>query len=442
MAIVKKKGYRVVQTNPARAITSVIVPLREKNRDPQIALQEFANRTITLYLFAGIYCTISELQKTMHHIVKIWRRILNNDIRYQQKMDNLPSFLGVRDTCVRFSSPDLLGVNDTDPDSKELDEKVYPYLRITIDNLQVATFILMKWCYHIGLRPHQVSWICKKKRQTDANFIDFFKCTPLFVEHLMNFNNDIRVVQFGEAGYITREFVDRNHELYNIPTIRVSQKFGTSLSVYSTRKLQRLRDEQLAGTLERIRRGDRSKAIHRMEWNRLDAKRRYACVTDSNVAPWYYREKWMQSYDRQRDKVVLRCTKYDAQKTDEELAKVNAPQLVEKLPDAGDILNTIQTLKKIAQNANEKRKRAEQEYTELVERLEAGGLRTNESITLDFETHRKARNYITQEFSIAHIERDKEESNINFDALDSAIKLLRTYYDVEVDKSHNTIKLK
>lgn len=442
MAIIKKKGYRVAQANPARAITSVIVPFREKNRDPQKAIQEFANRTITLYLFAGIYCTISELQKTMHHIVKIWRRILNNDIRYQQKMDNLPSFLGVRDTCVRFSSPDILGANDTDPDTLELDEKVYPYLRVTIDNLQVATFILMKWCYHIGLRPHNVSWVSKNKRGKDTDFIDFYKCTPLFIEHLLQSNEDIRVVNFGEAGYITREFVDRNRELYNIPTIRVSQKFGTSLSVYSTRKLQRLRDEQMAGTLERIRRGDRSKAVHRMEWNRLDARRRYACVNESDVAPWYYSEQFHQSYYRQRDKAVKRCAKYDAKRTDEELAKVHAPHLVEKLPDAGDILDTIETLKEIAQNANEERKRAEQEYTELVERLEAGGLRTSESVAIDFETHRKARNFITQEFSVAHIERDKGESVIDFEALDSAIKLLRTYYDIEVDKSHNTIKLK
>lgn len=442
MAIIKKKGYRVVQTNHARAITSIIVPLREKNRDPQKAIQEFANRTITLYLFAGVYCTISELQKTMHQIVKIWRRILNNDIRYQQKMDNLPSFLGVRDTCVRFSSPDLLGVNDIDPNSKELDEKVYPYLRVTIDNLQVATFILLKWCYHIGLRPHNVSWIRKNKRQTETEFVDLYKCTPLFIEHLLKSNEDIRIVNFGEAGYITREYVDRNHELYNVPTIRVSQKFGTSLSVYSTRKLQRLRDEQLAGTLERIRRGDRSKAVHRMEWNRIEAKRRYACVSESNVAPWYYSEQYFQSYYRQRDVAVKRCAKYDAQKTDEALAKVHAPQLVEKLPDARDILDTIKTLKEIAQHANEERKRAEENYTELVERFEAGGLRTKQSITIDRETHRRARNYITQEFAMAHIERDKEETKINFDELDSAIKLLRTYYDVEVDKSHNIIKLK
>lgn len=431
-----------MQTNHARAITSIIVPLREKNRDPQLSIQEFANRTITLYLFAGVYCTISELQKTMHHIVKIWRRILNNDIRYQQKMDNLPSFLGVRDTCVRFSSPDILGANDTDPNTFELDEKVYPYLRITIDNLQVATFILMKWCYHIGLRPHNVSWVSKNKRCKEADFIDFYKCTPLFIEHLLNTNEAIRVVNFGEAGYISREFVDRNHELYNIPTIRVSQKFGTSLSVYSTRKLQRLRDEQIAGTLERIRRGDRSKAVHRMEWNRLDAKRRYACVSESNVSPWYYSEKFFQSYPRQRDVAVKSCAKYDAKKTDEELAKIHAPQLLEKLPDAGDILEKIDMLKAMAQNANEERKRAEQDYTELVERLESGGMRTTESVAIDFETHRKARNYITQEFSIAHIERDKGESVIDFEALDSAIKLLRTYYDIEVDKSHNIIKLK
>lgn len=108
MPIVKQKNIKAVTTNNARAITSIIVPLREKNRPPQQSVQNFRNRTITMFLYPNVFCPISELPKTMHHIIQIWRNILNCNIRYQQKQDNLPSYLGVRDTCVKFSSPDII----------------------------------------------------------------------------------------------------------------------------------------------------------------------------------------------------------------------------------------------------------------------------------------------------------------------------------------------
>ena len=92
MATIKNKGKKAKLTPPARAIHSIIVPLRKKNRAPSIAEQDFANRTITLNLFPNVYCSISELQSTAKGILDLFRNITNNDIRYQQRSNALPSF--------------------------------------------------------------------------------------------------------------------------------------------------------------------------------------------------------------------------------------------------------------------------------------------------------------------------------------------------------------
>lgn len=439
MAIVKHKHYKALTTNNARAITSIIVPLREKNRNPQLALQEFRNRTITIYLYPNIFCPISELPKTMQHIIKIWRKILNEDIRYQQKQDNLPSFLGVRDTCVKFSTPELITDADRIPYTDEYDQRVWPYLRVTIDNVQVAAFIAMKWCAHTGQTPHQFQYIKTQNKKNTAHAIELYKCTPLYFEELMK-DRAINTICFGGAVKITTEYVNRNTDLYNIPMVRVSQKFGTKLSIYSSRKLERIREEQANGTLERIRRGKTDKAIHALEWKKITARRKYHAIHSAQLFDTYKYHTFERTYySARRVNVISRPAMWDAEDTDKELAKLYAPQLIEKLPNASDILDEFDMLRGVAVTANEKRKEAEEHAKELQQRIDT--LKLQDQHILEFNTQKGLRNYVCTMFRMPE-QRQKELTNIDAVAVNEAVKTLTKYFDVEVDSRTNKIVLK
>lgn len=440
MAIVKHKHYKAVTTNNARAITSVIVPLREKNRAPQLALQEFRKRTITIYLYPGVFCPISELPKTMAHIVNIWRKILNNDIRYQQKQNNLPSFLGVRDTCVKFSAPELLTDADRIAYSEDYDQIVYPYLRVTIDNAQVGAFIIMKWCAHTGQTPHRFEYIRTDKKHKTPDFEDFFKCSPLYIEQLL-LDEAIDTITLGGACKITTEYVNRNTDLYNVPGIRVSQKFGTNLTIYSSRKLQRIREEQAKGTLERIRRGKVDKAIEAIEWKKLVARRKYSAINNAQLFDTYKYKCYSVNnfYSARRENSILRPACWDAEQTDIELAKLHAPQLLEKLPGAEQIIDEFEILRGVARASLEKRKEAEERVREVEERLEIGKLQAKHN--KKFNTQKGLRNYVCKMFAIPE-ERDLFDTNIDSVAVVEAVKTLTKYFDVEVDHKCNKITLK
>lgn len=444
MPVVKQKNIKAVTTNNARAITSIIVPLREKNRPPQQSIVNFRNRTITMYLYPNVFCPISELPKTMHHIIQIWRNILNCDIRYQQKQDNLPSYLGVRDTCVKFSSPELLTDADRLAFSDEYDQIVYPFIRVTIDNVQVAAFIALKWCARTGQTPHRFEVIksFQSQKQKDYDFYDMFKCSPLYIEELMRDDN-ISSLQFGGAVKITREFIDRNNDLYNIPGIRVSQKFGTDLSIYSTRKLERIRREQASGTLERIRRrGKTDKAIEAIEWRKICAKRKYSAVNNAQLFDSYKYKCYDPSFYRSKRRRLLdRFTNMDALKTDEEIAKLHAPELLEKLPGADDITREFYILEEIAKTANRKRLELEEDNAELKKMLEVKNEIVRAERVENFKTHKRARNFIAEEFSGVS-NHNKEAVEVDMRAVWDAVETLSKYFDVEVDKRKNTIQLK
>lgn len=440
MAIVKQNHYRVVTTDNARAITSVIVPLREKNRAPQLALQEFRKRTITIYLYPGVFCPISELPKTMAHIVNIWRKILNNDIRYQQKQDNLPSFLGVRDTCVKFSAPELLTDADRIAYTDDYDQRVYPYLRVTIDNIQVGALIIMKWCAHTGQTPHRFEYIRTDKKRKTPDFEDFYKCTPLYIEQLLQ-DKSIETITFGGSSKITTEYVNRNTDLYNVPGIRVSQKFGTNLTIYSTRKLQRIREEQAKGTLERLRRGKVDRAIDAMEWKKIVARRKYSAINNAQLFDTYKYKGFSCSsfYTARRENLLLRPACWDAEQTDKEIARMHAPELLEKIPGAEQILNEFEILQGVARASLEKRKEAEERVREVERRLEIGKLQAKHN--MKFNTQKGLRNYVCMQFTMPE-ERDKVDTTIDSVAVVEAVKTLTKYFDVEVDCKSNKILLK
>lgn len=440
MAIVKHKHYKAVTTDNARAITSVIVPLREKNRAPQLALQEFRKRTINIFLYPGVFCPISELPKTMAYIVNIWRKILNNDIRYQQKQDNLPSFLGVRDTCVKFSTPELLTDADRIAYSEDFDQIVYPYLRVTIDNAQVGAFIIMKWCAHTGQTPHRFEYIRTDKKRKTPDFEDFFKCSPLYIEQLLQ-DKAIDTITFGGASKITTEYVNRNTDLYNVPGIRVSQKFGTNLTIYSTRKLQRIREEQAKGTLERIRRGKVDKAIDAIEWKKLVARRKYSAINNAQLFDSYKYKCYSINnfYSARRENLILRPACWDAEQTDKELAQMYARELLEQIPGAEQIINEFEILRGIARASMEKRKEAEERVREVERRLAIGKLQAEHNIK--FNTQKGLRNYVCKMFTMPE-ERDTKDTTIDSIAVVEAVKILTKYFNVEVDHKSNKILLK
>ncbi len=443
MSTIKQKGYKLINPVNSEAITSVIVPYREKNRPPQLALQEFAKRTITLFLFPNVFCPISELQKTMAYIIKIWRRIINNDIRYQQKQDNLPSFLGVRDTCVKFSAPELLTDADKIPSSNDYDQIVYPYLRVTIDNCQVAAFILMKWCAHTGQNPHRFEWIALDKKRPYTDFRDFNMCSPLYIETLLQ-NDNIKTVQFGKAGKITTENVNRNTDLYNVPQIRVSQKFGTRLTVYSTRKLQRLQEARKTGEFERIRRyTGKSKAIDAIRYRRAQEVEKYTATYQMGLFNWRKYGGDTNWYRARREHVVTRVDYFSAEECDKAIAKIEAPELLkENFPNlSGVVLDDFKKLEDVALSALKIARNAEEDMQMLREEIEKNNVRIKDYKY--FRSKKGVKNHITNYFSMAFPKIDRvKDFDIEDSTLRDAIDIIANFFEIDVDYRKNEIHLK
>ena len=91
--------------------------------------------------------------------------------------------------------------------------------------------------------------------------------------------------------------------------------------------------------MERIRRGKTDKAIHALEWKKITARRKYHAIHSAQLFDTYkYHTSERTYYSARRVNVISRPAMWDAEDTDKELAKLYAPQLIEKLPNASDIL--------------------------------------------------------------------------------------------------------
>ena len=196
MVTIKNKGIGPKLPSPARAITSIIVPFREKNRPPQLAHQEFANRPITICLYPNYRCSIEELPAVALRLNKIWREITNHDIRYQQKRGNIPSFLGIRDLCVKTSYSGIRLERLTYNDLVNYD--CYPYLRITLDSVRVATFIIRNWSARTAQIAHEYS-VCEMVNGVlSSHTFDLYKSNPYYFEQLAKLKN-IHSIAFGAS---------------------------------------------------------------------------------------------------------------------------------------------------------------------------------------------------------------------------------------------------
>lgn len=375
MAVIKQR-YKPKQLNaPQTSITSVIVPMREKNRPPQLSRQEFRNRTVTICLYPNIVCSIWELQKFALHLSKIWRAITNNDIRYQQKHNQLPAFLGTRDICVQFSAS-CLRPKDVPYNELCLFDSL-PYLRITIDNVQVATFIVRAWCKRTGQMPLKYSVVTNVKGELVGEEFDMVKSNPFMFHELLKVKN-VEAIQFGAVAELLNYECDRDIDFYNIPGVRCSQKFGTQINGYALRHIREHREWLQQGEIQRAK-VMRSKA-HAASIQYLEEKKRkrqycYAPISDSFYGRYFYKHESKGNYSSAfahsgRIANAFRDAEYMTMKTNELLAKEYAPEVLVNVVEAEELIADHRELNAQLRAEYLLRKNIEEELQELREEIE------------------------------------------------------------------------
>lgn len=374
MAVIKQRHKAKKLNAPQASITSVIVPMREKNRPPQLSRQEFRNRTITICLYPNIICSIFELQKFALHLSKIWRKITNNDIRYQQKMNQLPAFLGTRDICVQFSAS-CLRPKDIPYNELCLYDSM-PYLRITLDNVQVATFIVMSWCKRTGQMPLKYSVVTNVKGKLKAEEFDMVKSCPFMFVELLRIKN-VTAIQFGAVAELLNYECDRDIDFYNIPGVRCSQKFGTQINGYALKHLRELREWQQQGEIQRAK--VLRSHIYAASIEYLEAKKRkrqyyYEPISDSYYGRYHYKHEHRSAYGGAfaHSGIIanaFRDAEYMTNTTNELLAKEYAPEVLTNVVEAEELIQDHLVLEEQLENEYKRRLILEEEVQELKEEL-------------------------------------------------------------------------
>lgn len=446
MATIKNKGAKAKLTSPARAIHSIIVPLRKKNRPPTIALQDFQNRTITANLFPNVYCSISELPKTARGIANIWRQILNSDIRYQQQQNALPAFLGCRDLCCKFSSVALTEVDVYGGTLANYD--VYPYLRLSMDSIHVAVFIIMSWCRRTGQLPrtYDVTYVNNGKLYSTTYYIE--KSNPYLFEKLLQ-EKHVKSIKFGAAAEIINAPTDRSEDLYNIPGVRVSQKFGHQINVYAQRKIKEYREALQRGELKRLkvmRNAEHNKAIAKLEYNQHKARLQRSAMGFSNYGGYSYHTfvgtRYARAYYRTTHVDPLELT----QKTNEALAAIHAPELLRPIVGAETIIEDIRILEEATRQEQKRRIEVEEELEELKERKKAEFEEAKiVARQTNFRNKTQVRNYALSEASLLKdCERlEKNCRNVSSQQLTDAIAtIVQASESIEIDRKDGQLIIK
>lgn len=446
MRTIKNKGSIAKLTSPARAIHSIIVPLRKKNRPPQIATQDFQNRTFSVKLFPNVCCSISELPDTAAGLLDVWRKITNNDIRYQQRCNAIPAFLGCRDVCCKFSSAVL---NECDIYGGVLaDYDTYPYLRITLDNIQVAVFIIMQWCRRTGQMPltYSVVHVTKGNKLYTSNY-DLNKSNPYLFEQLILLK-DVHSIAFGAAAEIVCTPIDRQTDLYNIPNIRVSQKFGHQLNTYAMRHIKEVREALQRGEIKKMRNMRSEK--HRNAIARIEYNERKAYLTKTNVGRSYYGgftyNTWAGSrYERARNKG---SNHLDAQEvtiqTNEALAKIHAPELLTPIVEARDIIDDFNRLESALKAEHKLRLQAVEELENAKEEAKEELKKVYVSSNTAFRNNTQLKNYALSEASIMRdTKKERNCRNISKEELSNAINtIVEAAENIEIDRKTGQLVMK
>lgn len=458
MTVIKQR-YKPKKLNaPQASIHSVIVPMREKNRPPQLSHQDFRNRTITICLYPNIVCSIWELQKFAGHLSKIWRAITNNDIRYQQKHNQLPAFLGTRDICVQFSAS-CLRPKDVPYNELCLYDSM-PYLRVTLDNAQVATFIIASWCKRTGQMPLKYSVVTNVKGKVEAEEYDMVKSNPFMFTHLLRMKN-VEAIQFGAVAELLNYECDRDIDFYNIPGVRCSQKFGTQINGYALKHLRELREWQQQGEIQRAR-VMRSK-LHASSIQYLEEKKRkrqyyYAPISDSFYGRYKYKLGGGTRYGSAYEHAHTRCGNWRnaedmTNKTNELLAKEYAPEVLKEVVSGEELIQEHRELEAQLRAEHLLRKNIEEELKELREEMEQTpkpepepfrGIDPDKPLRSITQVRRKLAgdviglaNLIKEGSKEKILAKDITEADIY-----KASEIINYIADVEVDKRTGQIKLK
>ncbi len=449
MLTLKRKNKPTKTASPAAKIPSIVVPSRRKNRPPQLAVQEFRNRPITICLFPNIRCRISELPKTCGSILKIWRRIINEDIRYQQKLANLPSFLGVRNVCVKFSDVHLSAtdyyLNDV------ADEDCYPYLRITIDNYQVGAFILQKWCARIGQTPHQFQIIERKDKELIGYNQDIYKCNPLLLESLCEIPTIVRI-SFGCAAIIECEYTDPKKDLYNIPYVRVSSKFGKYINTHSVRnhkkRLADKMDDELLKVRNQMKRNLDAEAV--IEARKEDIRNRFSDVHLAYVGYYTYGpyKSYNRRYDVARRNAYGEYANYSAMRLDHERCKVLFPDDDLKKINARDIVLEFRKQQRIAAAAVHQLKEKEEELQLLQAQTAAAPVVEDYEYLEDARrprNNKQAAAVLWEGLSLAPTSKSRHHvkpADVNAAEVNRVADVLAHFCNIEVDYKTKEIRIK
>lgn len=207
----------------AANFNSIVGANSKRLRKVQPAKHNAQYGTMCLELLPRIACPITEVAAAIKDMQRVLRSIINCDLRYQQRLGNLPAFKAMRNICVRHSVFD--------------DEIVcYPFVRIFCDNAQVVAFIVSRWAIRTGLLPKVVSVI---NRDGECYDDVYYKSNPLALE-LMLRDSNVEALRFGAAAAINKSVTDEDYtrDIYPIAGVAISRPFGNPISVYARRRVR------------------------------------------------------------------------------------------------------------------------------------------------------------------------------------------------------------
>lgn len=253
MPLFKNKDHSNKKATTDATFSSVIVIDGYTLRPVKKASTAFRNSTIFVSLFTNKNCSFSELFEYASYLSKLWRSIINKDVKYQQQLDNIPSFVGVRHICFR-----------------PLCNKTFePYLVVELDNIQAAAFVARCWCKRTGQMPREFSIATRSANNKPVVIVEeYHKSQPLYIELMWErYKCKLEKLTFGAAVSIQK--TNTAYEAHVIPVqgVRCSQSFGTEKNVYTMRKIQKLYESKAAGTLEALRR-KRNRCEAKLEYER------------------------------------------------------------------------------------------------------------------------------------------------------------------------------
>ena len=296
----------------AQNFNSIVGANPRRVRSVAAAAPLFQKGTIAINLYPRLGCPIYELPLAVKELQKILRAIVNNDMRYQLRLGNLPSFRAVRNICV--SSTQFQG-----------ETMYYPFMRVFVDNEQIAAFIVMRWCVRTGILPKTYNVVeVANNKQTCYEDI-FHKSNPFHIELLLR-NKNVKLVKFGCAAELSTSVTDEDYkrDIYPIAGVVVSRSFGHRFSVYAMRNVARA---TISASLDDFYNHVFDNArdyiyVRRLKYDRW-IWQRVKCVSRSYYGVYAYKQRSVNRYASARDNYINAKLKKDALLTRNAALSVN-----------------------------------------------------------------------------------------------------------------------